>query len=185
MRWRNDTQSYGLVAVIFHWLIALVVVEQFALGLWMRSLGYYDRWYTLGPWWHKGIGVMLFAVVVLRLVWRWLNPRPAHLPSHKPYERVSAAITHGLLYLLLFAIMISGYLITTADGRGLEVFDWFTIPATLSGIEHQEDTAGKVHLYLAWTVIGLAVLHALAALKHHFIDRDATLKRMLGAGSGR
>jgi cytochrome b561 len=79
--------------------------------------------------------------------------------------------------------MLSGYLISTADGRGLEVFDWFSVPATLSGLDRQEDIAGEVHLYLAWTVIVLAALHALAALKHHFIDRDPTLMRMLG-GAG-
>lgn len=182
MHWRNDNRRYGLVSVTLHWLVAVTVVGQFGLGLWMRSLGYYDAWYRLGPWWHKGIGVLLFAVLVARLVWRWTNPRPDHLSTHKPYERTGAALTHGLLYLLLFAVMLSGYLISTADGRGLEVFDWFTIPATLSGIERQEDIAGVVHLWLAWSVIGLAAVHALAALKHHFIDRDATLKRMLGLG---
>lgn len=180
MNLRNDSQRYGLVAVSLHWLVALTVIGQFGLGLWMRSLGYYDTWYRLGPWWHKGIGVMLFAVLMLRLIWRWTNPRPVHLASHKPYERLAAAIAHGLLYLLLFAVMVSGYLISTADGRGLEVFDWFTIPATLSGLDQQEDIAGEIHLWLAWSVIGLAAMHALAALKHHFIDRDATLKRMLG-----
>ncbi len=183
MHWRNDRNHYGLVAVSLHWLVAVTVVGQFGLGLWMRSLGYYDSWYRLGPWWHKGIGVTLFVVLVARLVWRWLNPRPDHLSTHKPYERLAASVAHGLLYLLLFSVMVSGYLISTADGRGLEVFDWFTIPATLSGIEHQEDIAGEVHLYLAWSVIGLAALHAMAALKHHFIDRDTTLKRMLGTGS--
>jgi cytochrome b561 len=161
-------------------LVAVTVVGQFGLGLWMRSLGYYDVWYRLGPWWHKGIGVMLVGLLMLRLLWRWLNPRPAHLPNHRPYERLAASVIHGLLYLLLFLIMLSGYLISTADGRGLEVFDWFTIPAILSGIERQEDIAGTIHLYLAWSVLGLAALHALAALKHHFIDRDETLKRMLG-----
>jgi cytochrome b561 len=180
MHLRNDNHSYGLVAVSLHWLVAITVIGQFGLGLWMRSLGYYDAWYRLGPWWHKGIGVMLCAVLILRLLWRWSNPRPAHLASHKPYERLGASVAHGLLYLLLFAVMLSGYLISTADGRGLEVFDWFTIPATLSGLDQQEDMAGEIHLWLAWGVIGLAGMHALAALKHHFIDRDATLKRMLG-----
>jgi cytochrome b561 len=183
MRLRNDNQRYGLVAVGLHWLVAVCVIGQFGLGLWMRSLGYYDAWYRLGPWWHKGIGVALFVVLLLRLIWRLSNPRPAHLASHQPYERLVAGIAHGLLYLLLFALMLSGYLISTADGRGLEVFDWFTIPATLSGLEQQEDIAGQIDLWLAWTVIGLAALHALAALKHHFIDRDATLKRMLGMAS--
>ena len=180
MRLRNDNRSYGLVAVSLHWLVAVTVIGQFGLGLWMRSLDYYDTWYRLGPWWHKGIGVMLLGAMILRLCWRWINPRPDHLPSHKPYERLAASLTHGLLYLLLFAITLSGYLISTADGRGLEVFDWFTIPATVSGLDQQEDIAGEVHYWLAWSVIGLAAVHALAALKHHFFDRDETLKRMLG-----
>ena len=180
MQLRNDSVNYGWIAIVLHWLVALVVIGQFALGLWMRSLGYYDAWYQLGPWWHKGIGVLLFVVVLARLFWRWGNPRPDHLPTHKPYERKLAVWMHGLLYLLLFVIMISGYLITTADGRSLDVFDWFSIPALLSQREVQEEIAGKVHLYLAWAVIVLSGLHALAALKHHYFDHDRTLTRMLG-----
>jgi cytochrome b561 len=76
--------------------------------------------------------------------------------------------------------MVSGYLISTADGRGIDVFGLFTVPATLQGIDHQEDVAGASHLVLAVTLIALALLHAGAALKHHFIDRDRTLRRMLG-----
>jgi cytochrome b561 len=76
--------------------------------------------------------------------------------------------------------MVSGYLISTADGRGVSVFGWFTVPATLHGIDGQEDVAGVVHLTLASTLVAVALLHAGAAFKHHFIDRDRTLKRMLG-----
>ncbi|GAB7194875.1 hypothetical protein OS11_11470 [Dickeya oryzae] len=82
--------------------------------------------------------------------------------------------------MLLFSILISGYLISTAEGQPISVFGWFSVPATLSGIQNQADSAGKIHLYLAWSVVILSVLHALAALKHHFIDRDVTLKRMSG-----
>ncbi|MEW8153658.1 MAG: cytochrome b/b6 domain-containing protein, partial [Candidatus Thiodiazotropha endolucinida] len=103
-----------------------------------------------------------------------------HLPTHKPYERWAASLVHWLFYLLILIVMISGYLITTADGRSLEVFDWFEIPATLSGIDGQEDIAGKIHLYLAWGIVLLSLLHTLAALKHHFFDHDRSLKRMLG-----
>ncbi|MCU7936826.1 MAG: cytochrome b [Candidatus Thiodiazotropha sp. (ex Dulcina madagascariensis)] len=180
MRLANDRDSYGAIAVGLHWLVALAVYAMFGLGLWMRGLGYYDAWYRLGPWWHKGIGVMLLLVLVARLGWRFSNPRPQHLQTHKPYERRAAIVVHVSLYLLLFAVMISGYLISTADGRPLEVFDWFAIPATISGIDNQEDIAGKVHLYLAWCVVVLSGLHAVAALKHHFLDHDRTLKRMLG-----
>ena len=86
---------------------------------------------------------------------------------------------HGLLYVLLILVMISGYLISTAEGRPIEVFDWFAVPATLSGIEHQEDIAGEIHELLAFALIGLSLFHAGAAFKHHFHDRDATLRRML------
>ena len=76
--------------------------------------------------------------------------------------------------------MITGYLISTADGRALEVFNWFSIPATISGIEHQEDIAGDIHEILAFSLIAIVVLHAAGAIKHHVIDKDNTLKRMLG-----
>ena len=183
MRLRNDQAHYGVLTIGLHWLVAATVYALFSLGLWMRSLGYYDSWYQLGPWWHKGVGVMLFMVMLFRLLWRLANPRPNHLPTHRPYERTIAVWVHLLLYLLLFVLMFSGYLISTADGKPLVVFDWFEIPATISGLAHQEDIAGKIHLYLAWSLIIISVLHAMAALKHHFFDHDRTLLRMLGFGS--
>jgi cytochrome b561 len=76
--------------------------------------------------------------------------------------------------------MLSGYLISTADGRPLEVFGLFSVPALVAGLEHQADIAGRVHLLLAYGLVGLALLHALAAFKHGFIERDRTLLRMLG-----
>jgi cytochrome b561 len=95
---------------------------------------------------------------------------------------IAAHGAHGLLYLLLFVAMISGYLITTADGSSISVFGWFEVPSVTGRIRGMEDTAGAVHYWSTWALVVLAGLHALAALKHHFIDRDATLKRMLGRG---
>lgn len=177
---RNTSDSYGLVAIVLHWVVALTVFGLFALGLWMVELTYYDPLYRTAPWVHKSVGVLLFATLLLRLSWRQLNPRPQPLPGHSRVERRAAKVAHLLLYLLLFAVMISGYLISTADGKPVDVFGWFSVPATLSGIDNQEDIAGDVHLALAITVVSLAGVHALAALKHHFIDRDGTLRRMLG-----
>lgn len=94
--------------------------------------------------------------------------------------RHSAIAAHLLLYGLLFAIMISGYLISTAEGKPVDVFGVLPVPALFSGMGEQADLAGDVHLWLAWSVVILSALHGLAALKHHFIDRDITLKRMLG-----
>jgi cytochrome b561 len=175
--WRNTLNSYGWVSIVLHWLVAITVTGLFALGLWMVALTYYDPWYRLAPDLHKSTGVLLFFVMLARLAWHMANPRPRL--SGAPWEQRAARLTHGLLYLFLYALMVSGYLISTADGRAIDVFGLFDIPATLTG-KRQEDTAGLVHEVLAYSVIALATLHALAALKHHFIDHDNTLKRMLG-----
>ena len=108
---------------------------------------------------------------------------PSAPKTHSKLTRFSAVAAHIALYALLFAILISGYLISTADGKPISVFGLFEVPATLSDAGVQADTAGVVHLWLAWSVVILSVLHGLAALKHHFIDKDDTLKRMLGRSS--
>jgi cytochrome b561 len=93
---------------------------------------------------------------------------------------MAAHLGHLFIYVDLFLVMTAGYLISTADGVGIPVFGLFEVPALVSGIEDQAELAGTVHLYLAWVLVIFAGLHGLAALKHHFIDRDATLVRMLG-----
>lgn len=180
MRISNSSDAYGLIAVVLHWLVAAVVVGLFTLGLWMVELTYYDDWYRTAPAVHKAVGVLLFMVVALRFGWRQLGPHPAPLASHGPLERRAAGIAHALMYVLLLAVMLSGYLISTADGRPIDVFGLFRVPALISDLPNQADIAGKVHLYLAITLVSLAAVHALAALKHQFIDRDGTLLRMLG-----
>jgi cytochrome b561 len=180
MRWRNSESNWGATAITLHWLTALVIFGMFALGLYMTDLTLYHPWYHKAPHLHRSIGVLLFIATVLRLGWRLWSPPPAPLENHLWWERLLARLVHGLLYLLLFAVMLSGYLISTADGRGVEVFTWFSVPALISGLENQEDIAGLIHLVVASTLIGFALLHAGAAFKHHLIDRDRTLLRMLG-----
>lgn len=167
-------------AVILHWTMALLIFGLFAVGLYMTSLDYYHPWYKSIPWWHKSFGLVLFSLLCIRLGVRLISQKPAHLTTHKAWEIRLAAAVHRLLYLLLFAICISGYLISTADGRGIELFGWVEIPALVQGVEGQEDIAGQIHLVLAITAMGLVAMHAAGALKHHFIDKDSTLKRMFG-----
>lgn len=180
MRLKNNQQKYGLVTVFLHWLIALATFGLFGLGLWMRELGYYDAWYQKGPTLHEGVGVFLFFCIVIRILWRYINPSPMAESHHKVWEKIAAKAAHILLNALLLIIAISGYLIVTAKGEALKVFDWFSLPATLSSLSTQADLAGEIHLLLAWSVIVIAAVHALGAIKHHLIDKDRTLKRMLG-----
>ena len=180
MQLRNTSTRYGWVSIVIHWSVALVVFGLFGLGLWMVGLDYYSMWRKDAPDLHKSIGITLFAVMLVRIVWRLLSPPPPALASYSRMTRIGAAFGHAFLYLGLFAVMIAGYLISTADGVGIPVFGLFEIPAVVSGLPDQADVAGLVHLYLAWVLVVFAGLHGVAAFKHHFIDRDATLTRMLG-----
>ena len=150
----------------------------FGLGVWMTNLTYYDAWYHRAPTLHKSIGILLLFALVFRLIWRLVNARPRIMGTN--WEQLVALGVHRLHYLLLFSVMLTGYLIPTAKGVGIDVFGWFVLPATLTIDKHAADLIGDAHHWLAWSAMGLAMLHTGAALKHHFIDRDATLLRMLG-----
>ncbi len=182
MRIKNTKKTYGVVSVVLHWLTALFLLAMFVLGLWMVGLDYMDEWYKTAPHIHKSVGVVLVAAVCFRFVWRMSHARPASLPSHKPWEKLTSTVVHYVLYLLIVLMFPTGYFITTAKGQSLHVFNWFSIPAVVDNIRNLEDVAGEIHEIIAYTIIGLVVLHSLGALKHHFLDKDATLKRMLGLG---
>ena len=144
MQWRNSSSNYGLVSITMHWLVAVAVVVLFALGYWMVGLTYYSSWYRTAPDIHKSIGLLLLGLMVLRVIWRFLNRGPAPLANHGQMTRLATKAGHGVLYLGLFAVMISGYLISTADGRSISVFGWFEVPALITSIPDQEDIAGLI-----------------------------------------
>ena len=157
----------------------MTVIGLFALGLWMVELDYYSSWYNRAPYIHKAVGILLFGLIGLRLLWRLANPLPDDEPGPR-WEHRLAHIVHWLIYLLLFAIIATGYLIPTATGESIDVFGLFAVPALVTGIDNQEDLAGELHFWLAWALIALVALHVGGALKQHFINRNRTLKRMLG-----
>ena len=179
MQLKNNNHHYGLISKLLHWLIASLTLSLFALGCWMVELGYYDSWYQRGPHLHESAGTVVFLLLIVRLIWRWTNDRPRPLSTHTQWEKIAAQVTHNLLNILLLTITISGYLIVTAKGDPLNVFNLFSVPASVSGLSNQADKAGEIHLWLAWILIILVGVHVLAALKHHFINKDETLNRML------
>lgn len=172
----NHRGGYGLVARLLHWSMALAIFAMFGVGVWMRQLGYYDPWYKMAPDLHKSVGIVLLALLSIRFCWRLVNREPenGHLGTA---ERVLSQLVHWGFYALLLALMIAGYLISTADGRPIVVFGTVSIPSVYQSAG-MESVAGRIHEYLAYAVIGLAGLHLMAALKHQFIDQDDTLARM-------
>ncbi len=177
---KNSQDTYGLFAITLHWFMAIAIFALFGLGLYMVELSYYDAWYKGSLDLHKSIGAFLAVIFIIRLFWRLVNVTPKNVVEDASLLEVKVAhYAHIALYILMALLMLSGYLISTADGRSIEVFALVSIPALPFSIENQEDIFGEIHFYLAWTLIILAMGHGLAAMKHHFINRNNTLMRML------
>ncbi|ROV58291.1 cytochrome b [Vibrio ponticus] len=176
---KPEVKNYNIVARAIHWISAMVVIGMFAVGLWMVDLSYYSEWYRTAPHWHKSIGLLLAILTLIRLVWTVVTLSPK--VEGNAFEKIAAKLVHGLMYLVLLVLFVSGYLISTEDGRAIDVFDWFSVPGLGALFEGQADIAGEIHFYAAWTLILMAAVHALAAIKHHVIDKDNTLRKMIGA----
>lgn len=180
MQWKNSQERFGVVARLFHWVLALLFFGLFGLGLYITDLTYYDSFYKDGFFLHKSFGALFFLLALARIVWVFLDPKPPLVESLHPFEKFAAKATHLVFYAMTIAIPIAGYLISTADGRGVPFFGLFEIPAILPAEDGREEIAGVIHLWLAVTTMALVGLHIAAALKHHFIDHDDTLLKMAG-----
>ena len=173
---RDTNTGYGLVTRLLHWLMALAIFVVFALGYWMVGLDYYSPYYTLAPDIHRSVGMLLLIALLLRWAWRLSNVHPGGEELSR-FERLASKVVHEGFYPLLLALMISGYFISTSEGRGIDVFGLFTVPAVVSSKEIAQ-TAGLIHKILAYITVAVAAVHTLAALKHHTVDKSRILKRM-------
>lgn len=182
MTLKNTQQSYGWLSITIHWVMAVVLTGMFFVGNYMVDLDYYDTLYHTLPHWHKSVGILIAGVFVFRVAWNFSQNRPG--PANAATSRLShtaAVLAHLALYGLIATLIISGYLISTAKGADIEVFDWFGVPALLGDDAQRGEFAGELHQIFGLVFIGLAAVHALAALYHHFILKDNTLKRMLSS----
>jgi len=176
MRIKDTDTSYGFVTWALHWLMFPAIVIVFGLGLWMVGLDYYSPYYNLAPDIHRSLGMLLLFALVFRFAWRVVNRKPSDAEL-APLERLASQVVHWGFYPLLLGLLLTGYLISTAKGEPVSVFGWFSVPATVQ-FPAQEDTAGYIHWLLAWATMVLVVVHAVAALKHHVIDKSRIMLRM-------
>ncbi|MGB3918702.1 MAG: cytochrome b [Thiothrix litoralis] len=183
MQLRNSPQAYGWVSILLHWLMAVALIGMYCVGTYMVDLEYYDRLYHTLPTLHKATGVLLAGLLLVRLAWVYAQPHPLPAVSRAPaFTHLAGKLGHIALYGLLVVIIISGYLISTAKGHGINVFDLFELPALLPADKDRGELAGDIHEIGATLFIFLVGVHALAALIHHFYWKDKTLTRMLGKG---
>lgn len=158
MKLLNTRSQFGLISLALHWIIVLGIIVQWALA------EAFDDDIAL----HQSIGILLLGLAAIRLTWRLLNPVPAWPADMKPYEVTLARIVHVSLYVLLFAIPLSGWALSSAEGEPLRFFNWFEIPRLGFG---SEDMLEEVHETLFNVLVGLAVLHVLGAAKHGLARR--------------
>jgi cytochrome b561 len=177
---RSDHTRWSTAAKTFHWLMALLILGNGAFALWMDGLKPSLQKINMFAL-HKSVGLTVLALFLLRVLWRAIDRRPPDVPA-PPWQHLAAKAVHGFLYVLIAAIPLSGWAFNSAHGFPLQYFKQFNLPALVEKNPELSDILGTVHVYLFWFLLLVLVAHVGGAFKHHFIDRDDTLRRMLPFG---
>jgi cytochrome b561 len=186
MQLTNTESNYGGVAKLLHWLIVGLIVVQWVLAEWAHEAEHargahpaaaIEQLALLAR--HKSVGLTIFALALVRLIWRRVSPPPPLPPVMPRWQTVASRLTHYAFYVVLFAMPISGLVMSAAANYPVAYFGLFTVPDLVAPDEDLEELMEEVHEMLFNALVVLAGLHVVAALKHHFIDRDDVLRRMV------
>ena len=179
---RNTVEKWGAPAKLFHWIMAALIFVQIALGWlavsWRLSPMKLDLFV-----WHKSTGMLVLALVILRILWRLASIAPA-LPDMPSWERRAAHVSHFLLYLLMIAMPFTGWIVSSAANIPFQIFWLIPLPAIVGPDKATADFAALVHFSLFVLLAAVLLAHIGAALRHHFVKRNEVLARML-PGPGR
>lgn len=173
----TSAMRYSTPAIVLHWLVALLIFVAFPLGLYMADLPLSPEKLKLFSY-HKWIGVTVFMLAGLRVVWRLTHTPPPLPASVAGWQRRASAVAHGLLYLLILVIPISGWLMSSAKGVQTVWFGVLPLPDLIGKDKALGHLLEEVHETLNYTLLALVVLHVAGALQHHFIERQPFLQRM-------
>jgi cytochrome b561 len=177
----NTVNSYGIIAIVLHWFMAVVLVALVALGMYMverPDVGFDTTkiWLIL---YHKEFGILVLALATLRLAWRAINALPRLVEQLPEWQKVAARFVHLCFYALMFALPITGWLMSSAAGFPVSFFGLFDLPDFVSYDDYLFQRFVAIHKWLGYALIALIVVHSGAALRHHFVFRDGTLRKML------
>ena len=192
---RDSRQALSGPTLALHWIVAVTVIGMLVLGFYMATTRSYPLWPL-----HKSTGTVLFVVVLLRVLWRMRNGWPEALDDSSRLQRGLARAVHWTLLMATVVMPLSGLVSSWAGGYDTTVFGWQLLPDNPNHAvvgadaihkdkvnprnEALHDVLGQVHQFAAWVLAAAVALHVAAALKHHLVDRDGTLRRMLGARMG-
>ena len=173
---KNTKTRFGLITISLHWIMAILIIGLLALGLYMVALPISIQKLKLYGW-HKELGFLVLFLVIFRITWRLGNLMPElELPW---LEKIAARSMHWALYIFMFAMPLTGWLITSAAALPVSFFGLFTVPNLIAPNEQYRVLFELFHEYLGYALIAAISLHTAAALKHHFINKDTILRRML------
>ena len=169
----NSDERYGLISIIFHWLMALIIIATFILGLNLKhNFQYYYEVLAL----HNSLGITIFLLALLRVAWRYINIKPIPLPN-KPILMKIATLTHIFFYIIFFTLPITGYILTNLQGD-IVLFYGYGLPEVLEQNRGLKNYVHTIHDYVGNILLILFSLHVLGALYHHLIKKDNTLRRI-------
>ena len=178
----NSADRYGLVSRFLHWVMALLILAMIGIGAYMTDLAREDplraQLYSM----HKAVGVTLLGLAVIRILWILVSRPPVMPAALQRWEVVLAKSTVGLLYLLMLATPIAGYLMSNTGGKPISYFGLFELPVLMGENHDLHEALEEVHEILAFSILVLVILHVAGAIKHRFMDKDPSadvLKRML------
>ena len=183
----QNRHPYSALAIGLHWLVFVFVIANWLLGPYMADLPLSPQKLKYFSW-HKWIGVTVFLLAVFRLAWRLFHPPPPLSVSVPPWQRHLAQASHLILYLLIFAVPVTGWLYSSASGVPTVYLGWVQLPDLVGRDKALAELLKQAHIFLNMTLLAVVLVHVAAAFKHHFIDHDDVLARMLpflGAGRDR
>ncbi len=183
---RNTTTSWGSLSRLFHWVLGIAIIGMIAYGWWMNHFPPRpDRYFYRSI--HADIGYVVLLLTVIRLIWRGVNPTPALPDDTPPWQRIVARVSHVLLYLVTILVAMLGWAMSgarPANQNYASFFGWFNVPQFTSPDKIAAGAYEDRHIFFAYVLLALIVLHALAAAWHHFIRRDRVAMRMVRSEAG-
>lgn len=173
----TESARYSPVAIFLHWLLAVMIIVSFCVGLYMTDLAMSPQRLKLFNW-HKWAGIMILALSALRLLWRLTHRAPALPVSMPSWQMAASSAVHALLYVFFFAVPLSGWAYSNAAGFPIVLFALIPLPDLVEKNRELADTVKALHHWMAYALAACVVLHIAAALKHQWVDKDRLISRM-------
>lgn len=178
MQIKNTDTSYGLISKSMHWIIGGLMIFLLYLGITMEAMPPSpDKWQAYGL--HKALGILVLALVIARIIWKHIAGKMPPIETHKSWERMLSTAVHVLLYLGMIGLPLSGWVMSSAGGHPIHFFGLFEVPPIVGENKEIGDIAHSIHGLAGSAIIAAIALHFIGAAKHHILDKDSTVMRMV------